>query len=134
MLEHGVCADGTPYDEMAGMHQLAGEIQAEIMGVLNTVRKVPQTDAGTVQLVAAVGNACRAALRRGFLAPGIWTGDGVLTINTGDALTEGFAVLADSVDSQSREDRQKRLAPPIYALVKLSGAMEYAVINVTVDR
>lgn len=136
LIEQGVSCDGTPFDEVLGLHQLAGEIQSAVMDLLSSarVRKIPYTDEGTLQIVTAVASACARARSRGFITPGVWEADPVLELNTGDAMSEGYYVAAEPVGTQNADDRKNRIAPPIYVCIKLAGAIEFAVINVTVER
>lgn len=135
-LEQGVNNDGTPFDEVLGLHQISGNIQTAIMDLLTNpnTRKIPYTDEGVMRFVSAINDVCAGARRRGFLAPGIWNGGKIMELEDGDALAEGYYVQVETVAGQSAEKRKNRIAPPIYVCLKLAGAIEYAVISVTVER
>lgn len=133
VLEKGVCADGSWYDEVLGLDQLAYEIQRNCMDVLASTRtKVPYTDAGVKQFIIAINNACDASVERGFLAPGIWRGAATLNLQTGDALTSGYLTQAVSVNSRPLTEKQLRICPPIYVCAILAGAIHSVKIRVNV--
>ena len=134
VLENGVTANGTWFDEVIGLDQLSNDIQLGCMDVLtNTRTKVPYTDAGALQFVVACNEACEGALSRGFLAPGIWEGANVLDLETGDTLEAGYLCQAEAAADQSSSDRAFRICPPIYVCVRLAGAIHSATIKVYVE-
>ncbi|MBQ3476963.1 MAG: DUF3383 family protein, partial [Clostridia bacterium] len=134
VLENGVVASGAWFDEIIGLDQLSSDIQLACMDVLTTTRtKVPYTDAGAMQFVLACNEACEDALSRGFLAPGIWEGNPVLDLETGDTLESGFLCQAEPVADQSSANRSQRICPPIYVCVRLAGAIHSATIKVFVE-
>lgn len=135
VLEKGVMADGSPYDEVMGLHRLAGDIQMSVMDLLTgTGTKIPHTDAGMLSFITAINGELEKSRSYGFIAPGTWTGDSVLKLETGDPLETGYLVQAESVSSQTRAERDARKAPPIYVCAKLAGAIEHVVIKVDIDR
>jgi hypothetical protein len=133
LFEQGVMADGTHFDQLLGLDLLVNNIQIAVLNLLTSVNKVPQTEAGITQLYSVISQACQTALTSDFIAPGVWNGPPLLTLNTGDMLSQGFLVLSDSIDSQSEIDRTARKAPPIYVPIKLAGAVEFAVVQVNVN-
>lgn len=134
VLENGVTSSGAWFDEVIGLDQLANDIQLACMDVLtNTRTKVPYTDAGAMQFVLACNEACEDALTRGFLAPGIWEGNSVLDLETGDTLESGFLCQAEPVADQPASKRSMRICPPIYVCVRLAGAIHSATIKVFVE-
>ena len=114
-LEQGVNCDGSPFDEVLGLHQISGNIQTAIMDLLTnpSTRKIPYTDEGVMRFVSAINDVCAGARRRGFLAPGVWNGGTVMELEDGDALAEGYFVQVEPVANQSQEKRKNRIAPPI---------------------
>lgn len=134
MLENGVTADGTWFDEVIGLDQLANDMQMGCMDVITGTRtKVPYTDAGALQFVSACNDACDGARDRGFLAPGVWDKPSILELETGDTLEEGYFCQAEPVADQSDANRSNRICPPIYAAVHLAGAIHSAVVKVIVE-
>lgn len=133
VLEKGVCSNGTWFDEMLGLDQLAYEIQRNCMDILTTTRtKVPYTDAGVKQFVVAVNEACNGAVERGFLTPGIWRGAATLDLENGDALPAGYLTQAVSVNDRPLTEKQLRICPPIYVCAILAGAIHSVKIKVNV--
>lgn len=134
LLTPGVMADGTHFDEVLNLDVLTNNIQTVVLNALMTGTKVPQTDDGISLLVSAITGPCNDARRKGVIAPGIWNGPAILGLQTGDTLSAGYMVLADTIENQPQADRDARKAPPIYVAVKLAGAIEHAVIGVVVNR
>lgn len=130
LLTKGVMADGSSYDSLLNTDVLSQDIQTAVISLLTSVPKIPQTDAGVTAIVNEVAVVCRSAQVEGILAPGVWTGAPVLTIQTGQALPEGFAVVADTIASQTSTQITNRQAPPIYACVLMAGAIQSVAISV----
>lgn len=134
MFEDGVMSDGTPFDELINLDILRNNIQTAVISALQNSAKIPQTDAGMDNLLNHITEPLEKARKIGFIAPGVWKTAGVLSIKTGDTLSRGYMILADSVDNQSQEDREARKAPPIYILAKLAGSIEFVAIKVFINR
>ncbi|NRQ51986.1 DUF3383 family protein [Brevibacillus sp. HD1.4A] len=134
LLVQGTMADGTHFDEVLNLDMLKAEIQIGAVNALVQSKKLPQTEEGMALLVSAIESQCEKSLSRGALAPGVWNAAPVMSLERGDMLTRGYLVLAESVTSQTQEDREARKAPPIYVPVKLAGAIEHVVIGVHVNR
>ncbi len=132
--ENGAQFSGDWFDEIIGLDKLANDMQVNVGNFLYQTASVPQTEAGVAQLKALVAQACQRAVTRGFLAPGTWTGGRVKDLNTGDTLPAGYQVFSDAISSQSDADRTARIAPPIYACVKLAGSLQSVAIVVNVNR
>jgi hypothetical protein len=134
LFENGVMADGTYFDELLNLDILTNNIQTAIINAFTTLPKVPQTDDGVSTMTNAITTPLEKARSIGFVSPGIWNTAGVLSVKTGDVLTRGYVILNDTIANQSQADRDARKSPPIYILVKLSGAMQNVVIGVYVNR
>jgi hypothetical protein len=133
-FEDGTMADGTWFDEMINLDMLANYIQLSVCDLLNKTPKVPQTEAGVLQIINSFIPDLELAVRTGFAAPGIWTAPGFLTLAQGDAIEKGYLVLSEAINDQSPADREARMAPPIYVALKLAGAIHYVVIQINVNR
>ena len=134
MLEQGVMADATFFDEVINLDKLANDIQLNIMDALYQNPKVPQTEGGMGILKSTIIEANEQALKIGFIAPGIWTGSTILGLKTGDTLLDGYAILSEPIADQAQADREAREAPAIYNCIKLAGSVHSAVIQVNVNR
>ena len=134
LFEQGIMCDGTPFDELLNLDTITDDIKKSVMDALTSYPKVPQTEDGVSILINAITGPCDKARTRGFLAPGVWSAPPVLSLNTGDTLSTGYMILADSIVNQTQEDRDARKSPPIYVAIKLAGAIEHVVINVLVNR
>jgi len=135
ILEQGVMANGDFFDERHGLDWLQNTVQTADYNTLYTSStKIPQTDAGTTTRMAAIELALAQAVDNGLFAPGKWTGGPIGQLSTGDYLTKGYYMYADSVDNQLQADREKRQAMPIQVAGKLAGAVHYASVAITVNR
>lgn len=133
-LEQGTMADGSFFDELIGIDQLTSDLQFSIMNVLVSLPSVPLTNAGEGLLIAAAEAACERARVRGFIGPGTWEANGILNLNTGDALPSGYYVQAQSFTLQSQGDRQARKAMPMYiAFIEAESAHSVS-IGIAVQR
>lgn len=134
LVEHGVTANGTWFDELIGLDQLANDLQISCMDVITkTKTKVPYTDAGAMRFVLACNDACYLAARRGFIGPGIWKLDSVLDLEKGDTLETGYMCQAAPVANEPLANRGLRVCPPIYVCVILTGAIHSVAIKVIVE-
>ena len=133
-FQNGTMANATFFDERIYLDKLVNDITLNVADLFNQTPKVPQTESGVAQIIAAVAQACQSSVRTGFIAPGQWNGQNIMNLSTGDSLPQGFLVQAESINSQSQADRDARMAPPIYAAVKLAGAIHSTVIQVNVNR
>ena len=134
MYEQGVMSNGQFFDEVLNLDMLTNRIQLNIMDKLYQAPKVPQTEAGVTQLVDACNSACNRSVIQGFLAPGKWTGQPLMNLNTGDFLPLGYLVQSEAINDQDQADREARKAPPIYVAIKEAGAIHSVTIGVYVNR
>lgn len=134
LFEDGVMADGTPFDEVLNLDILQNDIQTAVINALQTSSKIAQTDHGMNNLLNHIIGPLEKARKNGFIAEGVWNTAEVLSVKTGDTLSRGYIILADSIDNQSQADREARKAPPVYVLAKLAGSIEYVSIKVFTNR
>ena len=73
-------------------------------------------------------------MTNGLFAPGKWTGGDIGELTTGDTLTKGYYIYAESVDDQTQADREARKGVPIQVAAKLAGAVHYGTVAITVVR
>lgn len=134
LFEDGVMADGTPFDEILNSDILTNNIQLSVINALQSNSKISQTDPGMDNLLNYITAPLEKARSIGFIAPGVWKGQPILSVKKGDVLPRGYLVLSDSIDSQSQADREARKSPPIYVLAKLAGSLEGISISVNVGK
>lgn len=134
VFEQGVTFGNIPFDEIINLDKLANDIQLGIMDLLYQYPKIPQTEGGITQLVAAITEPLEQAVLIGFVAPGVWKGQDILNLEYGDYLPKGYLVQPDSLDDQAQADRENRIAPTIYVAIKLAGAIEHVIVQVDVNR
>jgi hypothetical protein len=129
----GVLPSGEFFDQILYRAMLVAQIQINLMNLLVSVPKVPQTDAGEHQLIAQVDSACAFLASIGYIGPGIWNGAPVLGLATGAPLPLGYLNQAPPYASQSPAARQARQAMPIYCTIKEAGAVHSVVVQVSVQ-
>lgn len=134
VLQQGTMADGTHFDEILNLDMLKNEIVLSVMDLLTSVNKVPGTEAGVASIVNRINRACDKFVNSGFIAPGVWNGGTVLTLEDGMTLPNGYIVLSEAVADQSQADRDMRKSPPIYVCIKTAGAIEFVTVEVNVNR
>ena len=134
IFQPGTMSNGQFFDEILNLDMLANDMQLSAMDLLYGTPKVPQTDAGATQEIHVVSQACNNALVRGFLGPGLYTGQPLLNLNTGDALPNGYLVQAPPYSTQTQADRQARKSVPLYVSIIESGAVHSLTIQVNVQR
>jgi hypothetical protein len=134
LFENGTMHDGTYFDEVLNLDMLSNNLQTAVINAFIDQDKIPQTDAGMQMLINTLTTPLENAVKIGFIAPGVWDSAPILSVNTGDVLTTGYKILADSIASQSQADRDSRIAPPIYVLIKTAGAMQNVAIQLYENR
>jgi hypothetical protein len=135
ILQQGTMASGQFFDVRHGADWLQNAAQTAVFNTLFTSgTKVPQTDPGVNQLVAAVTATCDQARLNGLFAPGVWNGPPVGNVATGQTLSLGYYVYAPSIASQSQADRSARRAPVIQVAGKLAGAIHSSNVLVSINQ
>lgn len=131
----GKTASGRFVDEVRGLDWFEATSKNAIFGKLATsVTKIPQTDAGVAKLVQAEELVCNQAVANGLFAPGVWLGANLGEVKTGDFLSTGFYVYAQSVASQSSADRALRKSPPITVIACGAGAIHSVAVTAIFQR
>lgn len=137
ILEQGtMMAEDVFFDQILNLDILASDIQYNVLNVLTSVPKVPQTDAGQQMLVQAVERACDQAGLTGFIAGGIWEGQNILGLKPGTSLPTGYVVLTPSYSTWGPANPAliaARQAPPIYVAIIEAGAVHFVTIEVLVQ-
>ena len=134
IYEKGTVFSGAYYDESIQLDKLCNNLQLDIMDLLVSNPKLPQTNNGMARILATMEKRCQEAVKIGFVAPGQWNGSDVLNLNTGDYLANGYLIQYESFESQSQADRDARIAPYSYIALKLAGAIQSVVVQVDVNR
>lgn len=135
IIQEGVMCSGTFFDERQGLDWLQNAVQTNVYNLLYTSpTKIPQTDAGVNQIVAACDQAMESGVSNGLVAPGTWTAGGFGALQQGQTLSKGYYVYAPTVSSQSQADREARKAPTIQIAAKLAGAVHFANVVINVNR
>jgi hypothetical protein len=135
ILQEGVMSNGFFFDEVHSSDWFANALQTNVWNVLyQSQTKVPQTDEGIHQLVAACEETSEAAVYNGFLSPGTWRGGQIGILMPGMTLSRGYYVYAPPLASQLQADREARKAPTIFIAAKMAGAVHFANVIVSLNR
>lgn len=127
---NGILSSGDFFDQILDRAMLVNLIQTNLMNLLTSVPKIPQTDAGEHQLIAQVDAACASIAAMGYLGPGVWTGAPILNLQTGQSLPQGYLNQAPSFATQSSGNRAARQAMPIYCAILEAGAVDSVLVQV----
>lgn len=134
IYEKGTVFSGAWFDEIIQLDKLCNNIQLDVMDLLYSNPKIPQTNAGMARILATLEKRCQESVKIGFVAPGQWNGQDILNLASGDYLATGYLIQSETFESQSQADRDARKAPNIYIALKLAGAIQSVVIQVDVNR
>ena len=133
LLEKGSTPSGYRYDEVQYLDMIAEDLQNAAVSLLaENPDKLPQTDDASAQFMNAFSSILIGYTNRGILATAPWRGPAVGSIQAGDYIENGFALWADSYDTQSETDRAAHKAVPIQCALTLAGSLESIVITVNV--
>jgi hypothetical protein len=134
ILAEGFLSSGDFFDQILFRATLINLIQTNLMNLLVSSPKIPQTDAGEHQLLAQVDAACAALALIGYIGPNaVWTGNPVLNLATGDPLPLGYLNQAPPYSQQSAGARAARQAMPISCCLVEAGAVHSVQVNVFVE-
>lgn len=135
IIQYGVMASGAYFDEIHGLSWFEDALQNACYNLLYTSRtKIPQTDAGQNQLLAACAAVCEEAVNNGLVAPGVWNADGFGQLQRGDFLKNGYYIYSIPMALQPQAERETRVAPPVQIALKLAGAIHEIDLIVDVNR
>ncbi len=119
---NGIAASGHFFDEIFGVDILAADIQSQQIALATSVPSIPQSDAGTQMLTAAIMTACNNALKRGFIAAGTWKGETVLKLTPGTTLPNGYSIQVSPMSTLTPTQLAARQTPPIYVCIIFAGS------------
>lgn len=135
IIQEGVMADGSFFDEVHGLDWLQNDLQTAVYNLLYTsTTKIPQTDPGINRIVTVLNERCEQAVTNGLVAPGVWNGPDIGALKAGQLLSTGYYVYAPPVSTQSQADREARKAPVIQIAIKLAGAVHSSNIIINFNR
>jgi hypothetical protein len=136
IIQYGVMSGPAWIDEIHGLDWFQNAIQNACYNLLYTSpTKIPQTDAGSNQLVNVINGVCEEAVNNGLVAPGIWTSTVEFgQLITGMFLKTGYYVYVQPMALQSQADREARICPPIQVAIKLAGAIQELDVVIEVNR
>lgn len=136
IIQYGMMSGPAYFDEIHNLDWFQNAIQNSCYNLLYTSpTKIPQTDAGSNQLVNVINGVCGEAVNNGMAAPGVWTSSVEFgQLKTGMYLKSGFYVYVQPMALQSQADREARICPPIQIAIKLAGAIQEMDVTIEVNR
>ena len=135
ILQEGVMSGGWFIDERHGLDWLQNYIQTAVWNLLYTsTTKVGQDDIGSTEIVSTVTEAIEQGVVNNLISPGVWNSDGFGALKRGDTWSTGFYVYIQPREEQSQAEREARNAPPVQCAVKLTGAVHFSDVTITVNR
>lgn len=129
-----IVSSGLHLDEVFTVDASHFLIQQNVVAGIASRRKISQTDDGMGEIGSFITTGCEVLANAGFIATGVWNGPKIMDLNPGDAIIGGYLIQYGSLADQSAADRAKRITPPIYVCLKLSGAIEHVMIRVFVNQ
>jgi len=134
MLANGIAANGRFLDEVQGLDWLSANCAFAIFNTLASFGKVPLTNTGAAMLVQALTGVLKQGVANGLLAPGVWNGQNLGEVKTGDFLQNGFYIYVPPVSTMSIADRGARKSPPLTVIMCGAGAIHSANVQMTFQR
>lgn len=136
IIQYGVMSGPAYIDEIQNLDWFRDAVQNACYNLLYTSpTKIPQTDAGSNQLVNAINGVCDEAVNNGMVAPGVWTSPVEFgQLKTGQYLKSGYYTYVQPMALQSQADREQRKCPPIQTAIKLAGAIQEMDVAIEVNR
>lgn len=102
-----------------------------------TNTKIPQTEAGMSGLKNAYAQICEQGIRNGVISAGAWNS----AVPFGDPETfkrniseKGYYIYSIPVAEQAQAEREQRKAPVVQIAIKMSGALHFSDVIITVER
>jgi hypothetical protein len=123
MVKEGTMLDGGFIDEVHFSDWLIARTEEELLSTLANSQRVPYTNKGIQQLVAAV----EGVLNRAFIAGAVAEIDDP---ETGDILP-AYEINVERVEDVPASQRRQRIAPVIDARFRYAGAVHYAACRYT---
>lgn len=133
-IENGATASGLRFDEVLYLDRIAYDIQNELYTMIaDSDTKLPQEDETTTLFINAVSGILNGYYNNDVLAEAPLRGAAIGGLEPGEIVERGYAVFADSFDTQSESDRAAHKAMPLTIVLCLSGSVETLVVNVYVQ-
>lgn len=126
MFATGVMADGSWIDQVQGLDWLSSALRDVLFQGFYGSKKIDQDDRGMARLAHLMTTPLEQGVSCGLLAPGVWNGNSLGQIKTGQRLTTGYYIYWTSVDNQTQVQRNTRIAPSFQILAKGGGAFQGA--------
>ena len=134
LLEPGAVASGQRFDEVLYLDRITADLREAAVSLLTEGEgRLPQTDSTSALFINRFSAVLADYESAGVLAPGTWRGSVTDHLSPGDSLENGFALWADSFDTQSDADRAAHRAMPIHVALRFAGSVETLRVDVDVS-
>jgi hypothetical protein len=135
MMQKGNVSNGQFFDQILQLDMLGADLQVSCVDELVSDAALNQTDGQQTRLLNRCNGACDRSVSRGYIGPGIWTGQSILNqLNTGDILSSGYKCMSDTYNNQAQSDKVARKAMPIYIAIRQAGVVQSVLIAVSVQQ
>ena len=125
------------FDSVYNLNWFVGALSVAGFNALSrTSTKIPQTEQGMTFFKRQFRDVCTAAVRNGFVAPGVWSSPdtfGSPEVFHTNILTYGYYVYSVPVVYQNPVDRAARKAPLVQIAIKEAGALHSGTILVNIN-
>lgn len=128
----GITGTGEYFDQILGIDMLVADLQYGLTNTLYQYPAIAQDDQGQSILLHSANDACQLSATRGFLSPGIWTGETILNLQSGMSLPTGFLNQSPSYASLGGKPANRQAAP-IYCAVILTDGVQSIMVAVYVQ-
>jgi hypothetical protein len=124
MVAPGIMSSGMWTDKRIGIDWLTAWLQNGVFVYLAT-NYVPQTNAGVAQILHCIATLMAQAVTNGLIAKGgIWNGNAIGTVVSGQTLADGWYAYGQPIATQSQAQFDARNAPPITIIAIGAGAIQ----------
>jgi hypothetical protein len=135
IIQKGMMPNGQFFDQILQLDMLGADLQISNVDELVSDAALNQTDAAQTRLINRCNGACDRSVARGYIGPGIWTGQPVLNqLATGDVLPTGYKCMSDTYNNQSQADKVARKSMPVYIALRQAGVVQSVLIAVSVQQ
>jgi hypothetical protein len=136
IIQEGVMADGTFFDEIQNIDWMAQAVQTACINTLAQAgTKVPQTDAGMHVLLAAVDAVMAQGVANGVVGPGLaWQGGNVGALVNGQIIPSGWYIYQQPIAQQSPAARGLRQGTLMQVCFNFAGAVHSQSVQISVVR
>lgn len=111
-------------------------VRTEIFTTLYNAGRIPQTNAGLVEIINSISRVCNTGIRNGGIGAGYVSpamARNIRQVTGGDfdgLMQKGYLIYAEPFEDQSQHDRERRVAPNVYVWIRGSDAIQNAEMSI----